>query len=264
MALTDKLTAIADAIRSKSGKTAKIPLADMPAEIINLQSLNFEVMAYKNASELPATAAVNTIAVFTESMTGYSFDPTEPANPKEGLVWFKTGKYSHVAFDAVEDNPIRICPIGVYQYVGGAYKEIEAKTYRDGWIDWKFDLYLIQNGVYNEETFGKLTSYNAVVNASGIKIATNQNLEVSNFVDFTKYGSVEIDVKIYQYGRLHIHFLDSAGTKVREVTFNMSGTGKAVADMTNVNGTYRIKIYGHSAVNDTNYIVFDNMRFIPQ
>lgn len=43
MALTDKLTAIADAIRSQSGKTAKLTLAQMPAEIIDLQSLNFNV-----------------------------------------------------------------------------------------------------------------------------------------------------------------------------------------------------------------------------
>ena len=36
MALTDKLTAIADAIREKTGKTGKIPLSEMPAEIASI------------------------------------------------------------------------------------------------------------------------------------------------------------------------------------------------------------------------------------
>ncbi len=36
MALIDKLTAIGDAIRAKTGKTAAIPLADMPAEIASI------------------------------------------------------------------------------------------------------------------------------------------------------------------------------------------------------------------------------------
>lgn len=225
--------------------------------------LNFEVVAYKSAAELPATAALNTIAVFTESMTGYNFDPTEPANPKEGLVWFKTGKYSHVAFDAVEDNPIRICPIGVYQYVGGAYKEIEAKTYHDGWIDWKFDLYLIQNGVYNEEVFGKTTASWAVINENGITMSAYNYLEVSNFVDFSKYGSVEIDVKTYDHCDLQIQFLDDAGAQAAAVALGVSSTGKATADIANVNGPYRVKLYGLSG-NNSNSIVFDNMRFIPQ
>lgn len=38
MALTDKLTAIGNAIREKTGKTDLIPLADMPNEILNISS----------------------------------------------------------------------------------------------------------------------------------------------------------------------------------------------------------------------------------
>lgn len=38
MALTDKLTAIADAIRGKTGKTAGLTLEQMPTEIANIQS----------------------------------------------------------------------------------------------------------------------------------------------------------------------------------------------------------------------------------
>lgn len=38
MALTDKLTAIANAIRAKTGKTANMTLAEMPAEIASIQT----------------------------------------------------------------------------------------------------------------------------------------------------------------------------------------------------------------------------------
>ena len=38
MALTDKLTAIADAIRAKSGGTDKLTLAQMPETIANIQT----------------------------------------------------------------------------------------------------------------------------------------------------------------------------------------------------------------------------------
>ena len=94
--------------------------------------LNFDVVAYKNVSELPATAAMNTIAVFTENMTGYSFDPTEPENPKEGLVWFKTGKYSIVSFNALKENNIQIYPMSAKQYIGGAWVSVVAKSYLGG------------------------------------------------------------------------------------------------------------------------------------
>lgn len=38
MALTDKLTAIADAIRAKNGGTDKLTLAQMPEKIANIQT----------------------------------------------------------------------------------------------------------------------------------------------------------------------------------------------------------------------------------
>ena len=38
MALTDKLTAIADAIRAKNGGTDKLTLAQMPETIANIQT----------------------------------------------------------------------------------------------------------------------------------------------------------------------------------------------------------------------------------
>ena len=38
MALTNKLSAIGDAIRSKTGKTGKLSLSQMPNEILSIQT----------------------------------------------------------------------------------------------------------------------------------------------------------------------------------------------------------------------------------
>jgi hypothetical protein len=62
MALTDKLTAIANAIRTQSGKTDKLTLAQMPNEIINLQSLNFEVVGGVGAVAENAGTVLGTIS----------------------------------------------------------------------------------------------------------------------------------------------------------------------------------------------------------
>ena len=50
MALTDKLTAIADAIRGKTGKTETLTLAQMPGEIEGIQ--------VGGAEELPSAEEV--------------------------------------------------------------------------------------------------------------------------------------------------------------------------------------------------------------
>lgn len=43
MALTDKLTAVADAIRVKTGKNNKLTLDEMPTEIISINSGSSEI-----------------------------------------------------------------------------------------------------------------------------------------------------------------------------------------------------------------------------
>ena len=75
MALTEKLTAIADAIRTQSGKTGKLTLAQMPDEIINLQSLSFEVVG----GSKPTDPKENTIWVdTTTAITSWQFASNDP------------------------------------------------------------------------------------------------------------------------------------------------------------------------------------------
>lgn len=76
MALTEKLTAIADAIRVQSGKTDKLTLDQMPSEIVDLQSLGFEVVGGTSA---PSNPKENTIWVYTDTeITGWQFASDDP------------------------------------------------------------------------------------------------------------------------------------------------------------------------------------------
>ena len=110
MAIIEKLTAIADAIRTQSGKTAKLTLAQMPGEILDLQMLNFTV----TGNPQPANPAVNTIWVDTDTaITGWAFSPDQPENPANGSLWFKTGLASPVAFNALKKNSITMNPLNV-------------------------------------------------------------------------------------------------------------------------------------------------------
>ena len=100
MALTDKLTAIGNAIRVQSGKTELIPLAQMPDEIINLQSLNFDVVG----NPQPTNPKENTIWLNTDAeITSWIFSPTEPT-AETGMVWITFNIAGAVSFNALKKN----------------------------------------------------------------------------------------------------------------------------------------------------------------
>ena len=104
MALTEKLTAIADAIRVQSEKPDKLTLDQMPAEIIDLQSLNFKVVG----NPQPASPKENTIWINTDAeITSWVFSATQPTGA-DGMVWISTGTSSSVEFNVLKKNGIKI------------------------------------------------------------------------------------------------------------------------------------------------------------
>lgn len=83
MALTDKLTAIADAIRAKTGKTDGLTLAQMPGEIADIQSgsniPDGTNVTFGNVDGIPvereeayaiASADLNALGAVTQNMAG--------------------------------------------------------------------------------------------------------------------------------------------------------------------------------------------------
>ena len=76
MALIDKLTNIADAIREQTGETGKLSLDDMATSIGGISSTNFEVVG---GTTEPVNPNENTIWVNSEAeVTNYDFSSTEP------------------------------------------------------------------------------------------------------------------------------------------------------------------------------------------
>jgi hypothetical protein len=144
MALTEKLTAIADAIRSQSGKAEKLTLDQMPNEITGLQSLSFEVVG----NPQPENPKENTIWVDTDvEITGWDFSAAEPVNPAQGMVWFAVGTESTVAFNALKENSVMVYPLSAKQYAGGAWVDKTAKSYRNGeLVEWFTGTYFYKAG----------------------------------------------------------------------------------------------------------------------
>lgn len=102
--------------------------------------LNFRIIGGTSA---PSSPKENDIWVNTDTnITSYIFSVSEPAEPSEGILWVTVGDESSVSFNALKKNEILICPVGVKQYVGGAWVEKVAKTYQnDTWKDWRVYIY---------------------------------------------------------------------------------------------------------------------------
>lgn len=176
MALTEKLTAIADAIRSQSGKGEKLTLEQMPGEITGLQSLSFAVVG----NPQPENPKENTIWVDTDvEITGWDFSAAEPANPAEGMVWFSTGTASSVAFNALKENSVMVYPLSAKQYSGGAWVSRTARSRMDDqWVDWfVWNGQLYQNGnEFTNETGGwYAANEGSLVSSTIASVARNED-----------------------------------------------------------------------------------------
>lgn len=145
MALTNKLTAIADAIRVQSGKTGKLTLDQMPNEIVDLQSLGFEVVG---GTTSPTSPKENTIWVNTSTtITSWVFSATQPTG-SSGMVWFQTEEKSTAPFNALKKNNITVCPVSAKQYVRNKWTAKTAKVRQNGaWVEVKLPgFYIFKSG----------------------------------------------------------------------------------------------------------------------
>ena len=108
-------------------------------------SLNFKVVGGTTA---PSNPKENTIWVNTDTeVTGYVFGSTEPETTADGMVWIATGTQSGVAFNAIKKNTLLVYPAGCKQHINGAFKNVAAHIYIDGWNQFAFEReYLYNNG----------------------------------------------------------------------------------------------------------------------
>jgi len=195
MALINKLTAIADAIRAKTGKEDILTLDQMPLEIAGIQSgaeLNFKVVGDITA---PTSPSENTIWVNTENeITEWFFSANEPETPIENMVWFITGTKSNSEFNALKENSIQVYPLSAVQYISGAWVEVNTQIYQDGqWMSWI--LYLYKNGNTFDDLTGGFVTYGSsfTLGETGISVScrgTSGVCRTANPIDLTNISTL--------------------------------------------------------------------------
>ena len=118
--------------------------------------LNFKVVG---GTTQPTNYTENTIWVNTSvNIASWAFSATEPASPKEGMVWITAGNSSTVEFNALKKNGIQVYPISAKQYVSGAWVNKTVKSYRGGkFVDWIPEGALYWKGVEAIEWAGSWT-----------------------------------------------------------------------------------------------------------
>jgi hypothetical protein len=106
------LTSVANAIREKGKINEQLIFPDgFVTAIEDIKSgadLNFEVVG---GMIQPSDPKENTIWVNTPNeITEWSFSPTEPTEPTDGMIWFETSESGHVPFNALKENAIIVKP----------------------------------------------------------------------------------------------------------------------------------------------------------
>lgn len=100
-------------------------------------NLNFDV--YTVASKPTAPGANNDIAIITSvSMPNWIMSPDKPSGiPRsDGDVWIQYS-VSGKTFNALKNNSMMVATIKAWQYVDGAWTEVEAVSCQNGeWVDW--------------------------------------------------------------------------------------------------------------------------------
>lgn len=136
--------AIAAAIRTKNGETARYTPSAMAGKIADIPTgakLTYSVIA---AQTRPGTAEENTIWIkSSRAVTKTLFQREEPASPTAGTVWIKQGITAHAPFRPVEDADFLLYPVSAKQYTGSAWTNVpDVATYINGaWENWHTHLY---------------------------------------------------------------------------------------------------------------------------
>ena len=148
----------------------------------------------------------------------------------EGMAWIETGISSPVEFNALKKNGIQVYPISAKQYVGGAWVEKTAKTYKDGeWVPWikmfAFNLDITKWATVSGKNFSNSFKNNE---DGSLTFATSKNTAVSN--EYAgKYYCEPVDLTDYDKLVLDLVYTLHSGNAKCEIYFSTTPTGSAAA-----------------------------------
>lgn len=172
--------------------------------------VNFKIVG---GTTQPTTARENTIWVNTDTaISGWAFSATEPTEPAAGMVWFQTGTYSNVEFNALRKNWIQVYPLAAKQYINSAWVEKTAYSYQGGsWVPWTRRDILYEAGNENNPVTGGWTytskGYASDANIAGTPTITRGDtmltaqmpngsgaiIHPANKIDLTEYSTIVFD-----------------------------------------------------------------------
>lgn len=207
--------------------------------------MNFRILAYATEDAMKADRpANNTIGIVTQTaINGWCISGEAPASPAAGMVWIRTGT-SGTAINVVRRMQILVVPEAAYQYSGGKWVSVTAKTYQSGWIQWAGDVvYLFKDGDQNADLTGgwkdipttseKLGMYGTKSGVTEYVLFT-QTLKLVDLKDYSK-----LIVTVEQYTPAFAVALIDASQQ-QAAAMEATATGQVTLDLTNLNSSYYI------------------------
>lgn len=265
--LDSGLTAIGKSIRAVSGTSGQLTFPQgFISAISNMSdaSTPFEVISYETKESLLAsTPSNNTIGVVTSEISEWIFSATEPANPVNHMVWFKTGLESKVSFNAASGNSIMVRPISAEQYIDGMWNGVATWSYiGNQWIIWwNGELYIngdqftgYTGGWVNKGIFiyaGSIdypSSNNAITFADDFMVIKAPSGKCTfattvNTVDLTNFTELHCDVPTTPSASgIYVHRIET-GTVTEDYDVMKSlAKGTNVLSIASLDGEYYISI----------------------
>lgn len=146
--------------------------------------LNFKVVG--GLTE-PANPKENMIWVNTnQKITLWAFAVEEPTNPAEGMVWIKTNDSVGIEIDLLKKNIASIHLVSAKQYISGAWVDKEVKVWQNG--EWRNSFLWVFN--YGEPGYPWTTLGMKQYDGSGMaSVAPTKTVNADGSVTFKQNGS---------------------------------------------------------------------------
>lgn len=233
-------------------------------------NLNFDV--YTAASKPTTPGANNDIAIITSiPMPNWIMSPDGPSGiPRsDGDVWIQYS-VSGDTFNALKNNSMMIATIKAWQYVDGAWAEVEAVSCQNGeWVYWWNGEIYEQGNLYEDITGGWVmrndSGGNGTITAdkviqlrykSGASSSQHSTAYTNKKIDLTKYTKLTMEVNVISVGSssmdtsVCICNTNTAGYPITDrVAYEHTPTGSTGTftvelDVTSYNSEYYIAAWG--------------------
>lgn len=229
--------------------------------------LAFRVAAYASEAALNAAAPGDGTfgIVTTDAITGWSIQPSEPAEPALGHLWIRTGSSSRGALNALLRNRLVLYPVGAKQWTGAAWADRVGKTYLGGWKNWEEETaYLFKAWDQNPALTGGWFGTGGCLDTNGgvlditakvyIDTITYGAAYTLNALDLTPWKRITATVTgVDQETACDRHFAvfrvtptGQAGESAEDIALTaqrITGAGTYTLDLSGITGAYRVGFY---------------------